>query len=225
MSTRPWPTIALLVAAPVALNVAFLGLGAVFDYPDVLQQPAPDVLELFRANRFAVITWFAVLAAAALALAPLAIRIGRLDNSPIMRRAVHLGVAAAAVQAIGLLRWPLLVPVLADRAAAEGPGSSAVRTFELLGSILGTALGETLGYLLTAAWITLVCLALRQTFPLWFTTLGYACAASIALGVLIPLDLPYVDTANFLGYILWSAWLLLFAALLTARPQPAEAPA
>ncbi|MEU2252747.1 DUF4386 family protein [Nocardia xishanensis] len=225
MPTRPWPTIALLVAAPVALNGAFLGLGGVFDYPDVLQQPAPDVLELFRANRFAVITWFTVLAVAALALAPLAIRIGRLDDSSTMRRAVYLGVAAALVQAIGLLRWPLLVPALADRAATEGPGSPAVHTFELLGSILGTALGETLGYLLTAAWTTLVCLALRRTFPLWFISLGYTCAAMIALGILIPLDLPFTDTANFLGYILWSAWLLLFATLLTTRPQPAAAPA
>ncbi|WP_067841510.1 DUF4386 family protein [Nocardia lijiangensis] len=219
MPTRPWPTIALLVAAPVALNVAFLGLGAVFDYPDVLQQPAPEVLDLFRANQLAVVTWFTVLAAAALALAPLAMLIGRLDRSATMRRAVHVGVAAAVVQAIGLLRWPLLVPTLADRAAAEGPDSSAVHTFELLGTILGTALGETLGYLLTAAWITVVCLALRQTFPLWFTTLGHACAALIALGALTPLALSYVDTANFIGYILWSAWLVTFAVLLGRAPK------
>jgi hypothetical protein len=37
------------------------------------------------------------------------------------------------------------------------------------------------------------------------------------MGVLSPLALPLVDLANFAGYVLWSAWLLIFAAALVRR--------
>jgi hypothetical protein len=38
--------------------------------------------------------------------------------------------------------------------------------------------------------------------------------------VLSPLDLPVIDLANFVGYVLWSAWLVAFAVLLVRRPRP-----
>jgi len=46
------------------------------------------------------------------------------------------------------------------------------------------------------------------------------------VGVLSPLDLPVVDTANFLGYVLWSVWLIAFAVAILARERRvAAAPA
>ena len=47
----------------------------------------------------------------------------------------------------------------------------------------------------------------------WFSFLGYGAAALIAVGVLVPLDVPGTDFANFVGYILWSIWMLAFANL------------
>ncbi|MGW4285150.1 DUF4386 domain-containing protein, partial [Nocardia sp. NPDC004750] len=91
MPARPWPVIALLVAAPITLNVAFAGLGSAFDYPHVLREPAAEVLALFRQNQTAVVTWFVVLAVAAAALAPLAVLIGRLDRGPAMRAGTATG--------------------------------------------------------------------------------------------------------------------------------------
>ncbi|MGW4090873.1 DUF4386 family protein [Nocardia sp. NPDC004718] len=223
MPARPWPVIALLVAAPITLNVAFAGLGSAFDYPHVLREPAAEVLALFRQNQTAVVTWFVVLAVAAAALAPLAVLIGRLDRGPAMRAAVATGVAAAAVQAIGLLRWPVAVPALAARAAEEGPDSSAVRTFEVLGAVLGTGLGETAGYTLTAAWTALVAIALRHRMPAVWSALGCACAVLVLSGVLVPLNVPLTAQANFAGYVLWSIWLLTFAALLACRPAASTA--
>jgi len=62
----------------------------------------------------------------------------------------------------------------------------------------------------------------------WFVALGAVSAALVLVGVLSPLDLPLVDTANFAGYVLWSVWLVLFGAVLllrahrrTAVPVPA----
>ena len=136
-------TAALMVAAAVLLNVAFTGLGAVFDYPDVLKHPAGEVLAAFRASPLPVTSWFLVLALGAAMLAPVAVGVGRLSASRAMRIAVPVGIAAAAVQVIGLLRWPLLVPGW----AASGDESA----FATANLVLGNLIGETGGYLLTAA--------------------------------------------------------------------------
>ncbi|MFD3703806.1 DUF4386 domain-containing protein [Nocardia sp. NPDC058658] len=196
-------TITLLICAPILMNLAFIGLGTTFDYPDVLQLPATEVLARFRAEQRTIITLFTVLAAAACAFVPLSVLIGRLDDSPTMRWAVRAGVAAAIVQTIGLLRWPLLVPTLPD---------SAIDVFERQHMLLGTLLGETVGYTMTAIWTALVVKALRT--PGWFAALGNISAAAIATGVVVPLGIEPAAVTNFVGYLLWSGWLLAFAALL-----------
>lgn len=220
-------TAVLLIAGAVLANAAFLGLGAVFDYPDVLQQPAHQVLTSFAADRAAIITLFCLLALGAGLLAPIAVLVGRLTDDRLGRWSVRVGVAAAAVQVLGLLRWPLLVPALAGRAtdpaASAAERADAIDTFELLHTVLGTVVGETLGYLLTAAWTVLVLRAVGSRIAgRWFAVLGLTSAVLIATGVAVPLGLPAADLANFLGYLLWTGWLLAFAALLW-RPSVLEA--
>jgi hypothetical protein len=206
----PRRTAAAMVAAAVLLNLAFTGLGIVFDYPAVLKHPPAAVLADFRAAQGVVSTWFLLLALGAALLAPVAIGVGRLSTARAMRIAVPVGVTAAALQVIGLLRWPLLVPGW----AAEND----VEAFAIANRVLGTLVGETFGYLLTALWTALVLVALGAGFAgRAFVALGGVAAALILLGVLSPLALPVLDMANFVGYVLWSAWLLIFAAVLVRR--------
>ena len=40
--------------------------------------------------------------------------------------------------------------------------------------------------------------------------------------MLSPLNLPALDIANFVGYVLWSVWLVAFAVLLLRRPRTAN---
>ncbi len=63
--------------------------------------------------------WFLVLALAAGLLAPIAIGVGRLSSHKSMRIAVPVGVTAAIVQVVGLLRWPILVPGYASDAGSS----------------------------------------------------------------------------------------------------------
>jgi hypothetical protein len=206
----PRRTAAAMITAAVLLNLAFTGLGIVFDYPAVLKHPPAEVLADFRAAQGVVSTWFLLLALGAALLAPVAIGVGRLSTARAMRFAVPVGVTAAAVQVIGLLRWPVLVPGW----AAEND----VEAFSTANRVLGTLVGETFGYLLTALWTALVLLALGAGFAgRAFVALGGVAAALILLGVLSPLALPVLDMANFVGYVLWSAWLLIFAAVLVRR--------
>jgi hypothetical protein len=218
-------TAALLVAAAVLTNAAFTVLGTVFNYPDVLKEPVADILASFRDHQGPVTFWFAVMAVSAALFAPIAIGVGRLSTHRAMRVAVPAGIAAAVVQVIGLSRWPLLVPGFASDAASSDAATAAHgrESFETAHLILGNVIGETFGYLFTAAWTLLVLVALHRTLAgRWFTALGAVSAVLILAGVLSPLDLPVIDTANFLGYVLWSVWLIAFAVLLLLR-RPAAA--
>jgi len=212
-------TAVLLILAAVLANVAFTALGSIFNYPDVLDEPAGDVLASFREHEGAVSAWFTVLALSAALLAPIAIGVGRLSSARAMRLAVWVGIAAAIVQVIGLMRWPILVPGY----AANGDSDA----FTTASDILGTAIGETIGYVLTALWTVLVITAIGRWFAgRWFAALGVASAALVFVGVFSPLGLPVIDTANFFGYVLWSLWLIAFGVVLLVRErQPARAAA
>ena len=205
-------TASLLILAAVLANVGFTALGSIFNYPDVLDEPAGEVLAAFRDDQGAVSAWFGVLALAAALMGPIAIGVGRLSSHRAMRIAVRVGIAAAAVQVIGLLRWPLLVPGY----AADGNADA----FSTASDILGTAIGETLGYLLTATWTVLVIVALGRRYAgRWFQALGGVSAALVLAGVLSPLGLPLIDSANFIGYVLWSIWLIAFGVVILVRER------
>jgi hypothetical protein len=210
-------TAALLVTAALTTNAAFTALGTVFDYPDILKQPADEVLGAFRASQGAVTGWFAVLALSAALFAPIAVGVGRLSTGRTMALAVRVGVAAAVVQVVGLLRWPLLVPgYAADATSPDATVAAAARdSFVTAHHLLGTVVGETLGYTLTAAWTLLVLAAVGHRIAgRWFTVAGVVSAVLVLAGVLSPLGIPVVDLANLTGYVLWSAWLVVFAALI-----------
>ncbi len=209
-----------MVLAAVLVNVAFAGLGAVFDYPDVLKEPADEVLASFPAAQAAVTGWFLVLALGAALLAPVAVGVGRLSDSRAMRWAVPVGIAAAVVQVVGLLRWPLLVPGWAATAAGGDPAAAAAGAFETANRVLGNLIGETGGYLLSAAWTGLVLFALGSSFAgRLFVALGAVSAVLILAGVASPLNVPLIDMANFVGYVLWSIWLVIFAVVLVVRQR------
>jgi len=213
-------TAALLMAAAVLTNAAFTVLGSVFNYPDVLKEPTVDILASFRPSQGQVTFWFAMMAVSAALFAPIAVGVGRLSTHRAMRWAVPTGIAAAVVQVIGLSRWPLLVPRFATDAASTDPATAANGrdAFETAHFILGNVIGETLGYIFTAAWTLLVLVALHRTLAgRWFTALGAVSAVLIVAGVLSPLGLPIIDTANFAGYVLWSLWAIVFAVLLLVR--------
>ncbi len=216
-----------MIAAAVLAAAGFTVLGAVFDYPQILDQPADDVLALFRTNQATVSIWFGVLALAAGLLAPIAVGVARLGSDRVarphlLRRAVPLGVAAALVQVIGLLRWPILVPGFAADAASSDPGvASAGRSgFTTASAILGTTIGETVGYLLSGAWTIMVAVGFGRHYAgVWFQALGITSGILILSGAASIFDVPLVDRTNFLGYVLWSVWLVACGLVILIRDR------
>jgi hypothetical protein len=225
MSARS--TAVLLVAGAVVVNAAFLGLVQVFDYPDVLNRPPSEVMATFAERQAPVSLLFLLLATGAGLLAPIALRLGRLGRSAVLRASIWVGVAAALVQVVGLLRWPLLVPGL----AATPTDPEAIATFARLHLVLGTLVGETVGYTLTAVWTVLVAVGLRRSHlgPV-LSAIGIGSAVMISTGVVEPLGVPLVGLVNFVGYVVWSAWLVALAVVMLRQPSsrphhPALAPA
>ena len=103
--------------------------------------------------------------------------------------ATVIGVLAALVQLLGLLRWSYLVPWLARaHATASSPQERTMLeiTFEAFHRFLGVGVGEHLGYLLTGVWSGLigVAIALDGVLPAWLGWVG----VPIGLGLVLGLD-------------------------------------
>ena len=125
-----------------------------------------------------------------------------------------VGIAAATVQVVGLQRWATLVPDISHDALDPSRRAAAEDRFELWHNLLGKAIGETLGYALTATFTVLVVVALRRSIlPRWLAVVGIASAALIATGVVIPL-IDAASLTNFAGYVAWCAWLIAVAVVL-----------
>jgi hypothetical protein len=213
----------LLVVVPIGFNVAFALLAARFDYPDILRQPTADVLAKFRAGGTPlVLTWWAF-ALTALLMVPLVLllssAIGDADPT-LLAVATTTGVLAAAVQFLGLIRWPFLVPYLArtdaDPAASEARREAVDIVFQAFNRYLGVAVGEHLGYLFTGAWTTLTGIALTQTAaaPGWLGVLGIVIGPVLMLcslefvGKHEPTGWELAEKLTPITYVAWSLWLI-----------------
>ncbi len=207
---------AAAMAGASALAIAgFTALGSIFEYPQILQEPTADILARYRAHQGAISGWFLALVVSAALLAPVGLLLGRLAAGRIGRWIAGVGIAAATVQVIGLSRWVLLVPGVSDDALVPAQTAGAHRTFERLHFWLGTIVGETIGYALTATFTVLLVVGVtRLVAPRWMALAGYAAAALIATGVVIPLGVHAASLTNFAGYVVWCLWLIGMAVAL-----------
>ena len=220
---------ALLVILPLAFNGFFFLLARRFDYPDILRNPTAEVLRRFQAGGVRLkLLWYGFMLTAVL-LAPLAVLLGQVlarDSLAIVPTATVVGVLAAAVQFLGLARWPFLVPALArkyhDPASSEATREATVVVFESFHRYLGVAIGECLGYLFTGAWTVLVGVAMLQSsaFEPWLAWPGIAIGLFLVAG-----SLEFVGRFEENGWILagaivpiayiaWSLWLVIAGLVL-----------
>lgn len=209
----------LLIAVPVAFTVLFAMLGRAFGYPGILRQPAAEVLARFTAGGTRLVLLWWVFALTAIAFVPIAVLAGDLlGGGALAQLSVVVGTLAGLVQALGLIRWPFLVPVLA-RERERSPRAVDL-VFDLVNRYLGVAVGEHLGYLLTGGWTILVSVALLPSAPLWFALAGIVVGASLLFG-----SLEFVGPAErngwhlagtvvSIGYTAWALWLVTGGVLL-----------
>jgi hypothetical protein len=222
----------LLIVMPVAFNLCFFLLGRRFDYPGILRQPTGEILRRFQAGGTALkLTWHGFFLTA-VAFVPLVILVGQVlaeDDLAVVPMATAFGVLAAAVQFLGLIRWPYLVPYLArtflDPSSSEATRDAVTVVFQAFHRTLGVAVGEHLGYLFTGLWTLLVGVAMTQgdAFPSWLDRLGIVIGLALVVGSFEFAGSFEEDGWKLVGtlvpiaYIAWSLWLVVAAITLLLR--------
>lgn len=213
----------VLIILPLAFNVLFFMLGRAFDYPDILRKPTDHILTQFAAGGSCLIAlWYAFAVTALLAI-PMALLLGAVfdDEYPHLADvSAIIGVLSGLTQAMGLLRWPLLVPVLvaqytkAETSQAQRDALAVV--FNAFHQYVGVVIGEHLGFLFTGTW-TLVISGMMMgssLFPGVMGALGIASAVGILAGLLEPAGWKPAGAINAIGYVIWSLWLIATGVIL-----------
>jgi hypothetical protein len=221
----------LLVVVPLGFTVCFTLLQQLFEYPDILRQPTADVLAKFAAGGTPLIAVWYVLTLAAVGFIPLTVLVHRVlaerDAPVILWVATAFGLVAGVAQTLGFLRWPFLVPHLAQSylapGATEAQRAAAGMVFEAFHRYAGMAVGEHLGYLSTSVWTILVAVVIRRTgiLPRWMGAIGVVVGVGIAAGLAEPAGWQLGGTINTYSYLVWALWLIAFGViLLVGRAKP-----
>lgn len=209
----------LLVVVPLVLTAGFTGLQMTFDYPSILRHPAGEVLARFAAGGADLHAYWYAMFIAAVALIPAAVGFALLNwrqNQLGAALAGGFGVLAGLLQALGLLRWTVLVPSLA--AAYTAPGASeldkalAASAFDTANAYLGMGVGEHMGYLLTALFTVAIATTVVRRWQVIAWT-GIVLAFGVASGMLETFGVGGVAMVNAIAYMGWSLWAVIVGVL------------
>lgn len=211
----------LLIVAPLWFNVMFTMLARRFDYPDILRQPTPAILERFQAGGPSLsLLWWAFTMSGLLLIATAVVLGQALGDSQVLPLAVTFGILAGLVQMLGLLRWVYLLPPLArayaDPSLEDDERASILVTFRAFHQYVGVGVGEHLGYLFTGIWslLTGAAIVLGTDLPSWLgwpgivIGIGLIAGSGEFLGANEREGWPWAGKAVPFLYIGWSLWLL-----------------
>jgi hypothetical protein len=206
-----------LIGGALAFLAVFSFLAARFDYPDVLDGAAVEVLPKLLATgntgravwalyAFLPLIWIPAGVAAFHALGP--VREGG------MRTAMLFAVVAAISMMLGLLRWPSIHWALAQAYELGGAPERAVisAVFTGLNSYLGNYIGEFLGELSFSLFFLLSALAMLVSgsgFPRWMAYLGLLTAVAGLVGMFRNVS-DVVDSIAAVNNYLLPSWMIVF---------------
>jgi hypothetical protein len=216
----------LLILVPIAFNVTFFLLQRAFEYPDILRKPTDTILRRFKEGGAPLRRLWYAFAFSAVLFTPVPVMVQQVfqpDAPWYLLVGTALGVLAGAVQFLGLIRWPFLVPSLADvytdPASTQSTRDSVAIVFQAFHRYVGVAIGEHLGYIFTGAWTILLCITIIETDlvnPL-FGWLGIVPALGLLIGVFEETGFKPAGAINAISYIFWSLWLIAFGVALLLR--------
>jgi intracellular septation protein A len=137
-----------------ALVVGFYILAMVFEFPDILRMSAEYRLSLFLENSRIILPTYYLLALTGVTQILVSIFLRQVldDNkATLVLLATVFGVLTGVFQAVGFIRWPILIPYIADAMAnanASGVSKEVVAFAEgAFNRYVGMARGRTSGLL------------------------------------------------------------------------------
>lgn len=220
----------LLIIIPVVFTVCFTLLQMQFDYPTILRESTVTILTKFQAGGSSLLATWYVLTLTSVLFIPISVllhaQLSPTADPTILRLATAFGIVAGVAQALGFLRWPFLVPSLAEAYlapdASEAQQAAVAMVFEAFHRYAGMAVGEHLGYLSTSVW-TFGVAALMLRSPQFGRLLGISgmiLAVGVAAGLLEPAGWELAGTINAISYLAWAVWLIAVGVVLLLRRVP-----
>lgn len=217
----------MLVVLPVAYVLVVATLARTFDYPEILRRPTDEVLARVRAGgrRLSLLWWAFAMCAVLFVPAGTLLAASMSQVSGELRTTiVALGVLAAVVQLLGLVRWSFVVPWLAREAVGASPARAEAIdvAFQSLNRSLGLAVGEHLGYLLTGVWTALAGVAMLAPggLPAWLGVLALPVGAALvvcsaeSVGPLERDGWRFAARLLPIAFAAWCVWLLAVGVVL-----------
>jgi hypothetical protein len=228
----------LLILVPVAFSVCFTLLQSWFEYPGILRQPTADILTKFQAGGDSLVAVWYVLTIAALLFIPIAALLYRTlaerEAPALLQVATAFGIVAGLTQTLGFLRWPFLMPHLAQvylaPESSEAQRAATAAVFEAFHRYAGMGVGEHLGYLCTSVWTVGVALVMWRSsqFGRALGLSGVVLGVGIGFGLVEPAGWELAGTINAFSYLAWAVWLVAVGLRILLRrdvvAQHASAP-
>ncbi len=226
----------LLVLEAILVTVPFTILQSVFEFPDILRQPADYALRLFVQHESVIVPTYYVFLLSGLFAIPLTLVLVRFfasneaaskGNSALLA----LGTATAVFQALGFSRWIFTVPMLAKAYfapnATEASKQSIALMYDTLNRYLGMTVGEHLGFIamgvwtLVLAWQVGVAGIASRRFSSALAWIGYTTGALVIVsagehfggstaGVFAVL--------NIIANTVWTMWIVALAVVIVRIP-------
>ena len=207
------------VVGALAFVLVFSYLAAKFDYPNILDGSAAEVLPRLSAGGSTMRAVWAIYAFLPLLLLPGAV--GAHLACPSSRGRMTLALVAASIgslaMCLGLMRWPSIHWALAStyaQSSAEAK-SSLGAVFTGLNLYLGNYIGEFLGEACVAAFFLLAGLSMldEARFPSWLAWCGVVFALLFFVGAFRNV-VPAVQTVADLNNALLPLWMLVLGVSL-----------
>jgi hypothetical protein len=215
-----------LIAGALAFMAVFAFLAARFNYPQVLDGSAGEVLPALLATGSMGRAVWAIYGFLPLIWIPAAVgafHALRDVREGSMRVAMFFAIVSSLSMMLGLLRWPSIHWSLAQSYVAGGDAERAAVTalFAGLNSFLGNYVGEFLGELAFSLFFLLSALAMLARgamFPRWVGYIGVVTAIAGLLGMFRNVTAVVSPIAQLNNYLL-PLWMIIFGvALLRYRP-------
>lgn len=217
----------LIVLQSVLMLVPVVVLGGAINWPASLDEPASVILPLILEQRGAVAVGYSGYLLASLLLIPIAILLRQSlagASASLLAVAAAFGALAGVLKLLGIVRWLVLMPALAegytDPATSPAGHEGITLLYDAFNRYAG-GVGENLGVMLFSGVFTaLVAVALLRRparagrkLPAWVGWSGLAVAVIVLAGLL---EVFGADTGPLLTVsgTAWQLWFLAVAVLL-----------